>query len=249
MTKHPLILSFDTATLGGSVCLSRGHEAIASCVGSPTVSHSQSLLRDINALLKEAGCFVRDVDVFAVACGPGSFTGLRIGLATAKGLAATLGRPCVGIPTLQAVASSAGSCRATVGLLPAGRGEVFAQLFSVSPDGIVIELDKPAHLSPQRLLERYGQLASVTWAGEGAHQNWELLSEVARARGRPFETQNRASGEASEGWKLAAKEPNLALYVGALALKKYEKEGGISPRLLRAMYVRPSDAEIKEQCP
>ena len=138
--------------MAGSVWLGRGTAQLATRVGDPKVSQSASLLQDISDCLDEAGVKLAEVDLFACASGPGSFTGLRIGIATLKALAASLARPCVGIPTLHAVAHAAGPSRATVALLPAGRGEVFAQMFSVSEGGIVTELDSAAHLSPQRLV-------------------------------------------------------------------------------------------------
>src|SRR5687768_88980 len=95
MTR-PLILSVETATLGGGVFLGRGDEELAASIGRPDVSHSNSLLSDINDCLNHAGVSLADIDVFACASGPGSFTGLRIGIATVKGLAATLDRPSLG---------------------------------------------------------------------------------------------------------------------------------------------------------
>ena len=133
-----IILSIDTATLGGSVWLGSGTDELAARIGDPQVSQSASLLKDISDSLDQEGLRLADVDLFACASGPGSFTGLRIGLATLKGLAASLERPCVGIPTLHAVAHAAGSSVATVALLPAGRGEVFAQMLSVSKSGSVV---------------------------------------------------------------------------------------------------------------
>ena len=118
---NPLILSIETATMGGSVCLSAGDTVLAAVAGDPKLSHSNTLLSDINKCLREAGVAVQDVELFATTSGPGSFTGLRIGLATIKALAATLNRPCVGVPTLQVIAHTAGVSNATVALLPAGR--------------------------------------------------------------------------------------------------------------------------------
>src|SRR6266581_5281360 len=106
--EMPLILSFDTATLGGSVCLARGETILASVMGDPNISHSNTLLRDINQVLKTAGVTLSDIDLFAVAAGPGSFTGLRIGLATAKSLAVNTGKQCVGVSTLTAIAHATG---------------------------------------------------------------------------------------------------------------------------------------------
>ena len=243
MTR-PLILSLETATLGGGVFLGRGDVELAAKIGRSDVSHSNSLLSDINDCLHRAGVSLGDIDVFACASGPGSFTGLRIGIATVKGLAATLDRPSIGIPTLHAVAHAAGPSSVTVALLPAGRGEVFAQLFSVSADAIE-ERDTAAHLSPAKLMERYGGLAHVLWAGNGAYNERDFLAAQAVQRGLRFD---EVSGEAAEGWRLAPKTENLARQVAALALRDYDQGAVQSAQSLIAIYVRPSDPELKEQC-
>jgi len=246
MNQIPLILSVETATLGGSVCVARGAEALAARLGDPQTSHSNSLLEDINNSLLEAGITLERITHFAAASGPGSFTGLRIGLATVKALAATLGRPCVGIPTLQAVAHAVGPSKATVALLPAGRGEVFAQLLSVSVEGVVTEADKAAHLSPLRLLDKYGSRRNLRWAGEGAHIHRELIRTYAKEAQIPF---NGPENESTiEGWVLAPAETNLARHIALLALHELERGDSFVPQSLRAIYVRPSDAELKEQC-
>jgi tRNA threonylcarbamoyladenosine biosynthesis protein TsaB len=221
----PLILAIDTATLGGSVCLARGDSILVSRIGDSAISHSNSLLRDINSCLDEAAVKLTEIDLFAAASGPGSFTGLRIGLATVKALSRTLDRPCVGIPTLRAVAHASGPSNATVAMLPAGRGEVFVQLLSVSADYSVIELDVPAHLPPRKVLDKYGSQEHLKWSGEGAHINRLLLTEPT--------------------WILAPREDNLSKHVAALALRQFETGHLIKPESLRAIYVRPSDAELK----
>jgi tRNA threonylcarbamoyladenosine biosynthesis protein TsaB len=249
MNNAPVILSLETATLGGSVFLGRGKAELATRKGDPQVSHSNSLLRDIHDSLDEAGLTLQDIDLLACASGPGSFTGLRIGIATLKALAATLERPCVGIPTLQAVAHAAGPSSATVALLPAGRGEVFAQMFSVLADN-VIEIDQAAHLSPQKLVEKYGVFVNLTWAGAGAHQQRELLWNYAQQQGIVFTEQFPDSkiSPGEPGWKLAAMEANLASHVAALAFQRFQSGKMQTPHSLGAIYVRPSDAELKEQC-
>jgi tRNA threonylcarbamoyladenosine biosynthesis protein TsaB len=224
----PVILSVETATLSGSVALARGEIIVAAFGGDAGSSHSNTLLNDIDRLLRETQVELSDIDLFAVASGPGSFTGLRIGIATVKGLAATLNRPCVGVPTLQAVALSAGASQRSVALLPAGRGEVFAQLFSVTSEGLVTELDNATHISPQRLLEKYGSLESVLWCGEGAIANRALL-------------------ETKSSWQIAPPSTNLATHVASLALTKFREDQAVRPDALQAIYVRPSDAELKVQ--
>ena len=247
---NPIILSLDTATLGGSVWLGSGTTELAARTGDPHISQSASLLKDINDSLNQARLELSQVDLFACASGPGSFTGLRIGLATLKGLAASLGRPGVGIPTLHAVAHAAGPSPATVALLPAGRGEVFAQLLSVSESGAVTELDAPAHLSPPSLLELYSSRARLKWAGAGAHLQHHLLAHHAQEHGIYFASENDADGANHNGglWLLAPADHNLARHVAALALEVFQTGDIQSPHSLSAIYVRPSDAELNQKC-
>src|SRR5207248_11729364 len=112
--SSPLILAIETATRAGSVSLVCGQEIISSIAGDANSSHSSDLIQNIEAVLEAAGRELTDVAVFAAAHGPGSFTGLRIGLATIKALAVSTGRKCVGVSTLAAIARAAGDSRRTV---------------------------------------------------------------------------------------------------------------------------------------
>jgi tRNA threonylcarbamoyladenosine biosynthesis protein TsaB len=245
MTSAPVILSLETATIGGSICVAHGADYLAIRTGDSKLSHSNSLLLDINECLKAAGLELADIELFACASGPGSFTGLRIGIATLKALAATLDRPCVGVPTLNAIAQSAGQSKATVALLPAGRGEVFAQLFSVSA-GELVELDSAAHLSPPRLIERYQDLQTLVWAGPGALVHRALLQEHAAQRGIPFLERASQASTTQDGWQLTQPETSLAENVSLLALRLFIAGEVQTAESLRAKYVRPSDAEINQ---
>ena len=227
--SRPLILSVETATLSGSVALSRGEEILGVVTGDASVSHSNTLLGDVDKLLTETRIALPEIDLFAVAIGPGSFTGLRIGIATIKALAATLNRPTAGIPTLEAVALSGGISAESVALLPAGRGEVFTQLFSVLRPDLVEPLDEAAHIPPARLFERYGHLETVNWCGQGAIVHRELIESWAAGR----------------DWKIAAQPLSLASHVATLALTRFNRNEFDNPFALRAIYVRPADAQLK----
>jgi tRNA threonylcarbamoyladenosine biosynthesis protein TsaB len=229
----PIILSLDTASMGGSVWLGKGTTELVSVIGDDKVSQSASLLNDVNKSLQRAQLKLDDVEVLACASGPGSFTGLRIGIATVKALAASLERPCFGVSTLNAVARAAGASARTVALLPAGRGEVFAQMFSVSDDLLPTALDSASHLTPQKLIERYGSFSELKWAGSGAQSQRDLIERQAPPSG---------------GWTFAPWEPNLARHVAALALELFRAGEIQSPHSLRAIYVRPSDAELNQKC-
>jgi tRNA threonylcarbamoyladenosine biosynthesis protein TsaB len=235
------MLALETATRAGSVAIARGEEILASRSGDASSSHSQDLIENIDAVLKEAGVELSAIDLLAAAIGPGSFTGLRIGLATVKALAVSLDRRCVGVSTLAAVSHAAGLAERTVALLPAGRGEVFAQMFAVREDEVE-PLDKPAHLSPQALVAKYGSYPQVIWAGEGAHAQVEVIRSEARAKG--IELTVGAQNEATNGWVLAAPASELANDVARLAFREWRKGNVIDAEELRANYVRASDAEI-----
>jgi tRNA threonylcarbamoyladenosine biosynthesis protein TsaB len=246
MDSDPLILSVETATPGGSVCLSRGLDVLSIASGDPALSHSNTLLRDIHKCLDQAAMSAGDVDLFAAASGPGSFTGLRIGLATVKGLAATLDRPCVGIPTLHAIAQAAGSSVSTAALLPAGRGEVFVQLLAVT-DSTVEGLDDAQHLPPEKAVARYETRPSVRWAGAGAHVYQNVIAAKAEELGYSFSMADAQPGPSDSfaGWILAGPQRDLARNVAALAYDQFRSGTLAVADSLTAIYVRPSDAELK----
>ena len=225
----------------------RGNEILRSTSGDASASHSNDLIASIERVLENAGAKLSDVDLFGVAVGPGSFTGLRIGLATTKSFAVCTGKRCAGISTLAAIAHAAGNSGRTVSLLPAGRGELFAQLFSVE-GGDVQDLDSAAHLTAGAILERYGEVRELVWAGDGARLQADALRKWASAKGISFgELKPGLSSKAQPGWSLAPPSNQLAVSIAALALIKYDNGNTLSPDELVAVYVRASDAEINEK--
>jgi len=228
MPVEPLILAVETATLAGSIAIARGEEVLGTLSGDPAVSHSNTLLADLDRLLAQTEIKLAEIDLFAVAVGPGSFTGLRIGIATVKALAATLGRQIAAIPTLQTIALAGGAADASLALLPAGRGEVFAQLFSVANGDTVTALDQPSHIAPAKMIDKYGSREQLLWCGEGAMAQRELIE----------------NSSAGKQWRIAPQPQNLARYVALLALRKFRQDQLVAPDALQAIYVRPSDAEL-----
>jgi tRNA threonylcarbamoyladenosine biosynthesis protein TsaB len=112
-----LILAFDTATDRATSALVSDGEVLGE-----RVSRASTLLEDVDALLRQAGAHATDIDGLAVGTGPGSFTGTRIGLAVARGLAFALGVPVAGVSTLEALAAGAPGATAVI---DARRREVF----------------------------------------------------------------------------------------------------------------------------
>ena len=228
MKDQPLVLAIETATRAGGVAVARGEAILSAIAGDASVSHSTNLLEMIEASLRDAGVTLADVNFFAVASGPGSFTGLRIGLATAKAFAAHLRREVVGVSTLAAVAHSANLNGNIVALLPAGRGEVFAQRFTMR-DGVPTPADEPQHLSPRAVIEKYTGVEALTFAGEGALIIRESVSE------------------SENSFSFASELPMLAPAIAVLGCLEYGKGKAVAPDDLSAVYVRASDAEINER--
>lgn len=239
-----LTLAVETATGTRSVALVRGGRVLSSRSGEIREGGASRLLADIEEVLREAEVSVREVELFAAAKGPGSFTGLRTGLATMLGLAVTLEKPLLGVPTLHAVATAAGPSERVLATIPAGRGEVFAQLLSVGADGRVVELSEPRHVSPARLAEEFARLGGdLRWAGPGVRKHLEVLNEAGRGAGLSVSEDSSWAGV----WTLAPTPEELAPTVALLAQAAHGEGRPSEARGLRAIYVRPSDAELNEQ--
>ena len=136
-----LTLAVDTTTNRGSFALARNGRLLEETRGDGVSTHGERLPGAIHALLDRRGMTTADVDRYAVALGPGSFTGLRVGIATVQGLALAHGRPVVGMPVLDVLvdvaAQAAGTGAAPDLIVPwvdARRGEVFSALYEPAPE-------------------------------------------------------------------------------------------------------------------
>jgi tRNA threonylcarbamoyladenosine biosynthesis protein TsaB len=124
-----------TATAHASVCLSKDGLVLACLETTDQKSHASFIQPAIESLCKQTGIALSSIDAIAISIGPGSYTGLRVGMATAKGIAYAMGKPLIGINTLQIIAAAAkrihqGNHRAICVLLDARRMEVFTGIYS-----------------------------------------------------------------------------------------------------------------------
>ena len=184
----------------------------------PGGGHAPELLEAIDALLSSAGAGPKELAGIAVALGPGSFTGVRVGLATAKGLGYSLGIPVDGLSSLELLARAASVAPGALvcAAIEAGRGEVYAACFRVTGEGVE-RLSEDAALAPARLIETLEDRVFV--AGDGAAR------VVAAAPDRLAEA------------PIAPLAPILAAWAAhRLAEGSPYRAGGPLPN-----YVRPSD--------
>lgn len=239
--QQPLILAVDTATRAGGVALVSGETALAARSGDVSVSHSTNLIEMIQEILEDTHTKLAVVDLFAVAIGPGSFTGLRIGLATVKAFAIHLDRQVAGVSTLAAVAHASAVEGELVSLLPAGRGEVFAQLF-LARDGEITELDQPQHLTPRAVMDKYPATVPFIFAGDAKMA--EASFGVPPSGGNPCEPVRPQAGTPN---RVIVLEKPLAPAIARLGYRAHREGKSIAADDLRAAYVRASDAEINER--
>jgi tRNA threonylcarbamoyladenosine biosynthesis protein TsaB len=220
------LLAVDTTSRAGSVALLDGSELRGLVGFAKAPGHAETLLPTIDTLLQGCEVELSEVEAFAVVTGPGSFTGLRIGISTVEGLAYSTRRPVVGVSSLEANAHRYRFRSGWVApFLDARRGEVFGALYRSDGKGLETVVD-PVCEAPERFLARLPSEPPILFAGSGLHAFGELLSSTM-------------------GERLLLGEPNafLAEDVARIGLARHQ-EGKQAPLGgLRAIYLRPSDAE------
>ena len=225
-----LILAFETSAKAASVALLEGEKLLAESYQNPGMTHSQTLMVMAEDMLKQCGKTANDVDAVAVAEGPGSFTGVRIGVAAAKGFAWGRQIPCYGVSTLEAMAESLGIYEGFIcPVMDARRSQVYNALFAADC-GKLTRIREDRAISLQDLGEDVKNLNKpVFLVGDGSNLCYNTLLEKVPSLVLPAEhrmhqravgvglaaAEKIARGEAGDG---AALTPNY------LRLSQAERE-------------------------
>lgn len=178
-----LILAFESSARPASVALLQDGRLLSQYSQCSQLTHSRTLLPMAEDMLKNAELGLRDVDLFAVAHGPGSFTGVRIGVSTVKGLSWALEKPCVGVSTLEGMAWNGLSAGGVIcPVMDARRSQVYNALFEIR-DGRPTRLTEDRPISLEDLSEEVRALGRpVFLVGDGA----ELTAKAFAAASLPF---------------------------------------------------------------
>ena len=217
------VLAVDTSTMAGGVALLDDARIVGESLLDVRTTHSERLMVAIDRALTDAGWDASALDGLAVAVGPGSFTGLRIGLATVKGLALALGCPVAAVPTLDAMAAALPwASRPVCPVLDARKGEVYASLFRWDAGVMRREWDYLA-LAPEALAARLAE--PVIGVGDGAG----LVSSAWMTLAQPI---RRGPCAAMVGW---------------LGVQRLRHGDTVAAAELVPTYLRPSEAELKRR--
>lgn len=227
------ILAADTSTASGSLALLENHRLVLEWVLNSSRTHNRRLLRSIDDALTAVGWRLQDLDGLAVTVGPGSFTGLRIGLTTIKTLAWTTRKAYIGVPSLDALAGGlAHSSLPVCPLIDAHKEEVYGCLFRGDGSGEIRRSSPYAALS----VKAVGQLVQerTLFCGDGwlVHRKAivKVLGALAVGASTPFHLIR-------------------AGVVAELARQRLERGESDDPLVSVPLYVRPSEAELSTPRP
>lgn len=239
-------LALDTTTRDGSLALVRDGRLICKRVGDAGKTWTERLPADLIGLLDGEGLRVADIDLYGVAAGPGSFTGLRIGIASIQGLALVHAKPVVAVSALDALAEVASGLRGALNRnaatgaaraetliavwMDGRRGQVFSALYLSPSAGKVEPVEAPRAEAPDQSLTRWTerQASRRPWVfiGDGCHMYRDVIDAA--------------------GWDAAIVDPTppLASQIAAMAEREAAAGRAGAPGAIRPLYVRRSDAEL-----
>lgn len=225
-----IVLALDTTSRTGSAALLRDGVVLHDVAGNLAVTQVQRLPLQLARLLDDAGVRLAEVDLLAVAVGPGSFTGLRVGIAAMQGLAMAAAKPIVPVSALEALAQAGvGSGRLIAPWIDAQRGQVFAALYDATARQVLLA---PSSLPPQHTLATLGaglqEGSSVRFVGDGAVRYAAEIEATMDGRGEVDHV-----------------VPLLAGHIARIAADGRHQP--VAPHAVAPIYVRRPDVELARE--
>lgn len=222
------VLGIDTSTMMGSVGIIDDDRPLGQFSLNIERTHSERLMEAISGLIESVGITLDQIDCLAISIGPGSFTGLRIGLGTVKGFSIVSGKSVVPVSTLEALAFNTPFCRHLIcPLLDAKKNEVYTALFKYADDGSIIRLTDDLVISPGLLINRLNE--PVMFTGDGVYVFRDLL--------------RRHLGDLAYFAPANTILPS-GISIAIMGLQNFQK-GMVGSSSLVPVYIRKSAAELK----
>jgi tRNA threonylcarbamoyladenosine biosynthesis protein TsaB len=227
-----LILALDTTARAGSIAVVRDDTVLTEITGDSTLTHGQRLPGELQCALESAHAQVGDVDLLAVAVGPGSFTGLRVGIASMQGLAFARGLKIVPVSTLEALAHETarmtGEDRLIASWIDAQRGEVFAALYETNGASVLVSASSAIPADTLQSWRAALGARRVMFAGDGAVRYRDVIAATLGSRAEIL-------------------EPVPALAVPVARLARLDPGRAVLPHAIVPIYIRRSDAELARE--
>lgn len=224
-----MTLAFDTSSQTASVAILRDNVVLYDTIIDKGLNHSEVLLPAINEALLHSGVKLPEIDLLACTLGPGSFTGLRIGVGTLKGLMMATAKPAAGVSSLAALALNVRQKDKIIGaMMDAGRGQVYLACYQYDRDGRLEQTAGARALDPQSLADV--DQKNIIYVGDGAIRYADLLNT--------FRSQIEIASAQQQFIHAAA--------VGELAIEKYLRHDLLNLAGCVPVYLRQADAQFKK---
>ena len=221
-----LMLSVDSSAAPASVCLLEDGKIVADYYLNTGFTHSQTLMAMVESVLKISGKKPEDIDVYAVNSGPGSFTGVRIGVSAVKGMAYASDKPCIEVSTLESMAYNFFGNHAVIcACMDARRSQVYNAVFDVDGVSIIRLCDDRAISIEELLTELDSEVGEIILVGDGAELVYNSSDNPRITLAPVHHRYQRAASTAMA------------------ALQKYNRGEVVTPAALMPRYLRLSQAE------
>lgn len=221
-----LILAFDTSSKSASVSLQDSQSIIYEMLCNADANHSEIIMPAIDDALRRTKISISDISLFACTLGPGSFTGLRIGISTLKGFLLATEKPAAGVSSLEALALNISKDWASVvcPVIDAGRGQVYAALYRYDDNHLLHKIRDEVAGTPEEVFRNFDQEAVLV--GNGAIKYADIIKRLNK----------RVKIASSNLQHIRASS------VSSLAVYKFNKGDVIDPDTAAPIYLRGSDA-------
>jgi tRNA threonylcarbamoyladenosine biosynthesis protein TsaB len=220
-----LTLAFDTSSRTAAVAVLRDDTILYESIVNTGLNHSEVLMPEIDYACMRVGIKISDINLFACTLGPGSFTGLRIGVSTLKGLMLATGTPAAGVSSLAAVVLNLGTTSKLIcSMIDAGRGQVYVAYFKYNDKNILRQISEEKAVNPQEIINNTDK--NTLFVGDGAIKYADIIKNIKSEVSIASDLQHYIRASA----------------VGILGRKKFAEKDLLDASTLVPVYLRSADA-------
>ena len=220
-----LTLAFDTSSRTAAVAVLRDDTILYESIINTGLNHSEMLMPEIDYALRQVRIKISDINLFACTLGPGSFTGLRIGVSTLKGLILATGTPAAGVSSLAAVVLNLGTTSKLIcSMIDAGRGQVYVAYFKYNDENILQQISEEKAVNPQEIINNTDK--NTLFVGDGVIKYADIIKNIKSEVSIASDLQNYIRASA----------------VGILGRKKFAEKDLLDASTLVPIYLRSADA-------